>query len=1499
MRHFFLRSPQSLISSIALWTSFIHFLSSDFCYTQNSEGTTLESSDVSLGNQDEPKYTINFNHVPVVEVIRFVSKITKSNFVFEENDLQFSVTIVSEEPISVQNVMSALIQVLRVHDLRLLEQEGNLLITKSTTVNQVSTLILPESPQSIHTQAPIVTRVFRVKNASPDSVASIIRPMVSSSSLIEVSGETRQIIVTDILTNIDKIASLLVSLDTPNTRLEIESYSVKNIAPSEIVTLTQQLLSAFMEGNPLILVPQPERNIVFIVSTPYLIERALTVMEDLDVPPQNVVVGETMEDLHVYKILNKAPDELLKNLQNISIQIEEYSSDKSSLLLQALKSVKYIPDTGSLTFIANATIWTKVQEVLAGIDVPSGISGKGSFWIYQVKNIPIEHLQASLRQITLNVQNYDLSSTVENMKVIPESNSIVFNGPQNILDKLQQILPTLDVSPQKTQTYFLFTVKNGTESGIRSALEKLTENISDTELKATIDSMKWIEESHSFIFNGPPEAIMQLQAILPVLDVAPANAGLQSYLYQVQNATKTQILGALKNMAEGLDDKDLAASMLGAKWIEENHSLLFNGSSATLTKLQTILPSLDFETTTSAKTHFIVYSPLHQKGEVLYEDLKKLYSDLKASGLENSDFLNALNTVKWTPSTNSLVFTGDPASVDRIRTILADLDKDTETAQQVFLYSPQYISPTDLKDSLERLAKNLNQTDPANVSLIHAIQAAQWIPESNSYLFKSDPATLDHLKQVIATLDNPNSTNASGAQNFYLYKLQNAPGNIVIQNLKNLSDNISSDDPRNAAMIKAIKGLKWVKENNSILITGSPQTIELVKGFIGEFDITPENGGASAKTEFFIYKPTTQSPEQIQTALSEFATDLEKSNLNDQDFLHTLKSARLVPASKSLVFTGTTESLAKLKAFLNTLDATGHPIPIQTIGTTTFLIYKIQNSSPTELMNALQTFSKQLSKADVNDKALAACLDSVKWIKETNSLLFTGTEDTLRKVEKLIEKFDVTSLASTSRAATSAFFVYNPRYQSGTELIHILDEFKQNLEHTGVSDPGLFDSITHLKFIEKTNSLIISGDQDSIEKIKALLEKFDIPGQDTNQAPLISSIDETNFLIYKLQYHKGLEIQAALKKVAMSLSKTEKATSKILVECIDSLQWIEVTNSLLGTGDATILEKVKGLIHNLDVPLKQVFIEVLVIETTLANSQTLGLQWGSQLQYMNKTIGAMGNFPGSTNNANLLQSPLTLTTAGNPPAQGGTSTTSVPFTQGFDLGMIGDIIFHKGKSFVSLGSLLTALQIDSDSTIVMNPKIMTQDGHTSNTFVGLNIPFVGSYVSNTSANTTQTSNIEYRDVGFNLVVTPTLGTNDIITLDINLDSSQVISTNFSVGNTNVSGIETSHATMTTRIHVPDRHFLILSGMLQDTKAHAKQGVPCLGGLPMVGALFAQNTISDNKTNVIIFMKPYIIHSMDEFDHITEQEETLYKNDVVLPDVKETIDAGYEMLKNIE
>ncbi len=77
-----------------------------------------------------PGYTINFDNVPVLEVVKFISKIGRVNFVYEETDLNFNVTIVSEEPTPLVHVMAAFIQVLRINGLDLMEQGNNLLISK-------------------------------------------------------------------------------------------------------------------------------------------------------------------------------------------------------------------------------------------------------------------------------------------------------------------------------------------------------------------------------------------------------------------------------------------------------------------------------------------------------------------------------------------------------------------------------------------------------------------------------------------------------------------------------------------------------------------------------------------------------------------------------------------------------------------------------------------------------------------------------------------------------------------------------------------------------------------------------------------------------------------------------------------------------------------------------------------------------------------------------------------------------------------------------------------------------------------------------------------------------------------------------------------------------------------------------------------------------------------------------------------------------------------------
>ncbi|MEN9654243.1 MAG: hypothetical protein RL235_355, partial [Chlamydiota bacterium] len=244
----------------------------------------------------------------------------------------------------------------------------------------------------------------------------------------------------------------------------------------------------------------------------------------------------------------------------------------------------------------------------------------------------------------------------------------------------------------------------------------------------------------------------------------------------------------------------------------------------------------------------------------------------------------------------------------------------------------------------------------------------------------------------------------------------------------------------------------------------------------------------------------------------------------------------------------------------------------------------------------------------------------------------------------------------------------------------------------------------------------------------------------------------------------------------------------------------------------------------------------------------------------------------------------------------------IPFGTGFDLGVIGQVIKHNGQTFLTLGSLLTALQHDDETSVIMTPKIITQDGRTSNIFVGQNVPFVGSFVSNTATSATvQTANIEYRDVGLNLTVTPVLGNSDIVTLDIALDRTQQITTltTATLNNVSAQGIVTSKTNMQTTVHVPDKNFLILSGFVNNSNVKSQSGIPCLGGLPLIGAAFSKSNDTISNSNIVIFLRPHIISSLDDMRRVTAEQEDFFKDQQSSPFLEQNFEEGMELIKSIE
>lgn len=369
-------------------------------------------------------------------------------------------------------------------------------------------------------------------------------------------------------------------------------------------------------------------------------------------------------------------------------------------------------------------------------------------------------------------------------------------------------------------------------------------------------------------------------------------------------------------------------------------------------------------------------------------------------------------------------------------------------------------------------------------------------------------------------------------------------------------------------------------------------------------------------------------------------------------------------------------------------------------------------------------------------------------------------------------------------------------------------------------------------------------------------------------------IERTKFYIHKLRYRKGDQIVDALGRVGLSLQ--ESGTGNLdLISSIQSIQWLEGSNSLVFTGTISSIEKVKELIEEIDTPLRQVFIEMLILDTTLSDSLNFGVNFGSRFNNRGDTAGAQAFLSGANTLANALDNAAASQVVGTGDVVAGAARLARD--TGYHLGIIGRNVTHCGLSFDSVAALVNALHDKTKREVIMNPKLLVEDNATAEIFVGVNTQFKTQSITNDQGSII-TNNFEFRDVGTTLKVTPLISNNDIITMDILEEVESIVSgANVAATLDNQStGPTTSKSKTTTRVHVPNKYFLVMSGMIQDEFDRRRQQVPCLGGAPMIGGLFSDKQNRDEKRNLMIFIRPQIVDTEQEIDDLTRHQQDLYR-----------------------
>ncbi|MDO5624438.1 MAG: secretin N-terminal domain-containing protein [Pseudomonadota bacterium] len=279
-----------------------------------------------------------------------------------------------------------------------------------------------------------------------------------------------------------------------------------------------------------------------------------------------------------------------------------------------------------------------------------------------------------------------------------------------------------------------------------------------------------------------------------------------------------------------------------------------------------------------------------------------------------------------------------------------------------------------------------------------------------------------------------------------------------------------------------------------------------------------------------------------------------------------------------------------------------------------------------------------------------------------------------------------------------------------------------------------------------------------------------------------------------------------------------------------------INNTLLIHAIPAEYARIESTLKRLDIQRAQVLIEATIVEVTLGDDLQYGLQWA-----FNGGVGGGRSGDGVLNTAN----------AAVPLANGGYSLPGAAAT-GFTYAL--------SNAAGSVTAMLHALASKSLLKVISSPSLMVLDNHTAAIQVGNQQPInMGTTIVGTGTVVT-TNNIQYKDTGVMLGVTPSVSAGDLVTLDI----SQTVTDLDNAANSATQGYPTfMQRQIESKVAVRSGETLVLGGLIQDRAFSGKSGLPLLSSIPIVGALFGRHEDNNRRTELLVIFTPRVLRSDED------------------------------------
>lgn len=342
-------------------------------------------------------------------------------------------------------------------------------------------------------------------------------------------------------------------------------------------------------------------------------------------------------------------------------------------------------------------------------------------------------------------------------------------------------------------------------------------------------------------------------------------------------------------------------------------------------------------------------------------------------------------------------------------------------------------------------------------------------------------------------------------------------------------------------------------------------------------------------------------------------------------------------------------------------------------------------------------------------------------------------------------------------------------------------------------------------------ALVLIDTPDKIAEMQAVIQRMDTP---------------TETRTFALQYAEPEDIQAQIAPLV------SKESGSIMVN--------KRTKTLVVRDYPSNLDKVNELITTFDRRQKQVFIEAKIVEVTLSDAFSLGINW----QQVFQSLDPRYSFSVISKQGLIDSRPSRLTRERDDEKLAGTMLSYNTIAAGGDL-----------------QAVLQALKQMGETRMLQNPQIAVKDGEKASIQVVEDQPYKEVTLESGTTNVTGVTYL-FKKVGVQLDVTPRINDEEIISVAIKPEISSI--SEWYNGGPQEGTPVVKKSTAETMVMVKNGVTIIIGGMIRNEKTSNVVKVPGLGSIPLLGRLFKYTSEASANKETVVFMTPKIITGEQSF-----------------------------------